>query len=371
MLGVTLFDVQIHAGLSLTRGCVVEMATGEGKTLAALVPELLLSLSGRGVHVATPNAYLAARDCRTVTPVLELLGVSVGLVLDGALHEDKRQAYACDVAYATGYELGFDYLRDRLDGVEQSQQPLGAQQRALLFGEKLYEHRPMQPRRAAAIIDEIDSVLIDEAGLPLVLSNAPYGVPPSTEAHQYARHVADLLVVPQHYCIEASAGRVVLTAAGSAMVYQWMQACPHLSIERPWANYVEQALTAKHLHICDVDYIVSGGKVMIVDEFTGRIFTDRTWRDGLQQAVECKEGLAITPELRSSARISRQRFFKLYETICGMTGTAVDCRDEFWSFYRLPVETILFALCEPSQSSANSILPRRGKQVYENCRRNP
>ena len=343
--GMTLFDTQLMAGMAMARGAIAEMATGEGKTLAAALPAMLFALSGPGVHVATPNAYLAQRDFERVGPILQLLGASVGLVPETdytplAGREEhvkaKRVAYACDVAYATGYELGFDFLRDQLHVMSAPRPALGERQLELLRDRSTRPATAVQPRRRCAIIDEIDSVLIDEACLPLVLSDSGAGTG-RQEAYGEAQRVAESLLAGDHFVLDPQARSVRLTRAGQQLVYEHYTGRLRFPLDRPWAGYIEQALASQHLFVRDVDYVVQDGRVMLVDEFTGRIFAQRTWRDGLHQAVEAKEKLLTSPELRAAARISRQRFFRLYETICGMTATASGSRREFRRHFGLAV----------------------------------
>ena len=319
------------------------MATGEGKTLAAMLPAFLHSLSGGGVHVATPNAYLAGRDFAQTGPVLGILGVSVGLVPESASAEEKRAAYACDVTYATGYELGFDYLRDRLQAMRTPRPALGSQQHALLCGESTAPPAGIQPRRNWAIIDEIDSVLIDEACLPLVLSDGVATSNRCAKTYAEARRVAHTLSAGQDFVFDESQMAIMLTGQGMEKIYGNAATYSAVELERPWSIYVEQALRAELLHHRDVDYVVQDGKIVLVDEFTGRIFPDRSWRDGLHQAVEAKEGTPITADHSAATRISRQRFFRLYRKMCGMTGTAMGSQREFWRHYRLPVVPIPLA----------------------------
>jgi preprotein translocase subunit SecA len=334
--GIGLFDTQLLAGMAMSRGAIAEMATGEGKTLAAALPAMLFSLRGRGVHVATPNAYLAQRDFERVGPILQLLGTSVGLVPELADENAKRGAYACDVAYATGYELGFDYLRDQLREVSTPRPGLGECQLELLRGRPSRQPLPIQPQRYCAVIDEIDSVLIDEACLPLVLSGSNESAG-HQEAYLEAKQAAASLVEGNDFVIDSRARSVTLTRAGQQSVYEHCLGRFRFPLARPWAEYIVQALASQYLYRRDVDYVVQDGCVMLVDEFTGRIFAQRTWRDGLHQAVEAKEGLVTSPELRTAARISRQRFFRRYKTICGMTGTARGSRREFQRHFRLAV----------------------------------
>ncbi|MHB1036485.1 MAG: preprotein translocase subunit SecA [Pirellulales bacterium] len=340
MQGIELFDVQLLAGLTLARGAIAEMATGEGKTLAAALPAFLQSLSGQGVHIATPNAYLADRDFNQVGPIFALLGVSAGLVPESEPAGQKRAAYACDITYATGYELGFDYLRDRLQIMGTPRRELGQRQVELLRGETPQVVPPIQPRRACVIIDEIDSVLIDEACLPLVVSAGANTQSSLAATYAEATRVCGSLRPDEDYLVDTAAKRVTLTSHCLQKIYGDYARRLQLDLERPWAKYVEQAVAAKVLHKRDIDYIVRDGKVLLVDEFTGRIFPDRSWREGLHQAVEAKEGLLPTGELRTAARVSRQRYFRLYRVICGMTGTAAGNEREFQNLYRLKVAAI-------------------------------
>ena len=344
--GITLFDTQLLAGMAMARGAIAEMATGEGKTLAAALPAMLFSLRGPGVHVATPNAYLAQRDYEQVGPILRLLGTSVGLVPETADASTKRAAYACDVAYATGYELGFDYLRDELQLIGARRTGLGELHLDLLRGQPSRQPLPVQPRRNCAIIDEIDSVLIDEACLPLVLSDSG-GESGRQAAYLEAQRGAASMQQGNDFVLDLQARSVTLTRAGQQAAYDYYAGRLRFPLDRPWAEYVVQALASQYLYQRDVDYVVQDGRLMLVDEFTGRIFIQRAWRDGLHQAVEAKEGLLTSPELRTAASISRQRFFQLYETICGMTGTAWGSRSEFQRNFRLAVLPV--PLREPSR----------------------
>jgi preprotein translocase subunit SecA len=343
-LGLELFDVQLQAGLAMADGAVAEMQTGEGKTLAASLPAFLFSLPGRGVHVATPNAYLAQRDGQSLEAALALLGCSAGVLPEAAPLDLKRAAYACDITYATGYELGFDYLRDRAQDLSPRGLELGQRHRRLLRGERLELPR-LQRGLAFAIIDEIDSVLIDEACTPLVIAEASTTLADDVQAHHLARQLAAELKDGSDFHIDAQARQVHFTATG------WDRLGRHLALQRdkaipllrPWAEYVRQAVFAEHLAIRDIDYVVADDRVLLVDEFTGRIHQDRSWQEGLHQAVEAKEGLTLRSPQRTLARITRQRFFRQYELICGMTGTAWSSRREFWQQYRLSVVAVPLA----------------------------
>jgi len=347
-----LYDTQLLAGLALARGAIAEMQTGEGKTLSALLPAVLFALTGRGVHVATPNAYLAKRDYELLEPVYALLGMRCGLLREQGSDAAKLAAYESDVTYGTGYEFGFDLLRDEL-GRLTAELPLGQALRDALRGRPAAAPIKRQRGHAFAIIDEIDSVLLDEACMPLVLSTQPGANGPAAEAYQAARSAAGLLRAGDDYLLDLAGRSVRLTQGGLKKVHANPLAT-RLALERPWAMYIEQALAARLLYKLDVDYVVQDQKLMLVDQCTGRIFADRTWRDGLHQSVEAEAGLPITTAQGTAARISRQRYYRQYETVCGMTGTAAGGEREVWSLYRLPVVVI-----PPRRPSRRVELPTR------------
>lgn len=334
-------DVQILAGLAMCRGAIAEMATGEGKTLVQSLVAYAWSLHGRGVHVATANAYLARRDQEASAGLFRFLGVTSAYLPEQAPSLEKRRAYAADVTFGTGTEFGFDYLRDQLERFRLPGLKLGERfARAVLELPPPEEALLAQRGLVYAILDEADSILIDEASTPLVIATKESG------RH---RHPAPFLAA-----LEAVArlregedfrpgdgGRPPrLTDAGERRIASGEFAVPWNELRRPWKRYVENALAARHRFHRDVHYVVQEGKVVIVDEFTGRAKAESSWKDGLHQAVEAKEGLEIQSESESAAGISRQRFYKLYENLCGMTGTAVDAAGEFWEVFRLPVVAI-------------------------------
>jgi preprotein translocase subunit SecA len=381
--GMSAYDVQVLAGIAMSRGAIAEMQTGEGKTLTSAFPIVAHAITGRGVHVATVNRYLAERDFEFLCPALRLLGLSVGLSKDGDGSAEKQAAYACDVTFATGYELGFDFLRDQIALMSHGPDRLGESLKRELFGSAERKSAESQRGHAMAIIDEIDSVLIDEAITPLVLSSGMLsGVAnqPSDESYRYATEVAECLVRDEHFVIDERTKAISLTEAGSQEIHGNHQVeSPEISdnrneatmladldhaqrlaheftdrdhsqppnLVRPWRQYIESALRAKHIMQRDVNYVVRDDKVEIVDEYTGRIFSDRNWRDGLHQAVESKEGVTISEEKRTLARISRQRYFQRYEILCGMTGTISGHQNEMLSCYQLPI--VMIPLRKPSQ----------------------
>ena len=339
-LGLEYYDVQLLAGIALASGSVAEMKTGEGKTIVAALPAVLHALAGDGVHVATVNAYLAERDFELLRPVYEILGLAVGLSREKADLPSKRQAYAADITYSTGYELGFDYLRDQA-ALRGNRKPiLGTDFRMRLRGTVSGGRQTVQRGHAFAVIDEIDSVLIDEANTPLVLSSQPNGSAANATPYLRAAEVAALLEDGEHYILDRRRRTFTLTERGHTIVFQHQHSNFVDGLVRPWQIYVEQAIRAEQLLERDADYVVTDGEVRIVDQYTGRIFSDRTWRDGLHQAVEVKEQLNVTNEKSSLGRVSRQRYFGLYDRLCGMTGTATGHEREFQEFYGLPVVII-------------------------------
>lgn len=339
-IGVELYDVQLLAGLALARGTVAEMATGEGKTFAAAIPAFIHSLAGRGVHVSTSNEYLSKRDCDLLRPMFEFLDTSCGHIASAHTPSEKAEAYRCDITYGAGAEFGFDYLRDQVALRQSPQTRLGEDFLGILRGHRDSQAATMQRGLAVAIVDEIDNVLIDDAGSPLLLSGAPDGPASDAEAHLAARRMADTLVEQQHFSVDSSRGSIELTDAGKFLVHEATDSAPLKCLLRPWTAYVTQALLARVLFHRDVHYLVRDEQVVIVDQSTGRLFEERTWRDGLHQAIEAREGLPITGEKIGMARISKQRFFRLYPILCGMTGTATGSEKEFAEFYRLSVSPV-------------------------------
>jgi preprotein translocase subunit SecA len=336
-IGIEYYDVQIQAGLALTRGTIAEMATGEGKTFVAAFPAFLHALAGRGVHVMTVNGYLAERDHALLSPLFERLGMSAGLLRSNAEPAEKRWAYDCDITYGPGYEFGFDYLRDQVARMNVPKPRLGDSFRSLVSDRPVPLPAAAQRGHAFAIVDEADSVMIDEATTPMILAGCAAAATRNPAVYVEARRTADSLAADRDYVVDRTAKWVRFTAAGAANAAARVNAQAISGLERPWLSYVERALYAAIFLDRDVDYIVSDGRVMLVDSFTGRIFADRTLSVGLHQAVECQEGLTITAETQSIAHISRQRFFRLYRALCGMTGTAAGSEAELREVYERPV----------------------------------
>ncbi len=338
--GIQLYDVQIMAAIALAQGTVAEMQTGEGKTFAAVPAAVLHGLSGRGVHVVTTNAYLADRDFQLLRPAYEALGLTTSLLPEQCPANQKRDAYQSDITYGVGYEFGFDYLRDQVALRSSQRRELGESLLHCLRGQHGRAPSVVQRGRAFAIVDEVDNVLIDEAGSPLILSSTSATGAADAEVHRRVKELISLLEPDRHFRCTAASGQVELTREGKERIYAPDIGIPVELLRRSWMEYVEQSLRAKLLFRRDVHYIVKDQAVHIVDASTGRIFADRTWMDGLHQAIEAKENLPVTSEKSVLAHITRQRFFRLYDRLSGMTGTAAGCQREFKTVYGLKVAPI-------------------------------
>ncbi len=339
-VGLRHFDVQLMGGVAMRRGCIAEMATGEGKTLVATSWALLAGMTGRGVHVVTTNDYLAERDRDWMAPVYEKLGLRVGVVLQGLEPPARREAYACDVTYGTNKEFGFDYLRDQLANLSR-QSRLGWQVRDSLLGlAEPAQYGVVQRGHAFAIVDEVDSVLIDEARVPLIIADMP-GESKEADVYRCADEAAGELEQGRDYKLELKKRNAELTPRGRQRIYDLLPDGARSSAsERPWSTCIEQALRARHFWQRDRDYIIVEDKLVIVDEFTGRQQPDRTWSDGLHQAIEAREGIDVRAEHQTLAQITFQRYFRMYDHLCGMTGTALTSAREFYAIYGLPVVQI-------------------------------
>ena len=344
---IQLYDVQLIAAMAMSRRCIAQMQTGEGKTFVALTAAMHLAMAGRGVHVITPNTYLAERDEKLAASVAAPLGLSVALLPERVDAAKKTPAYDADITYGTGHEFGFDYLRDQLTLRQQAQERPGERLLRQLDPASSSQRLTMQRGLIYAVVDEADSVLIDDASSPLVLSFGSNDRAPDADAHLTAKALAEQLKQGDEFLLETSTGRIALTEAGVRRCYADDVAIPVLQLVRPWTEYVQQALRARNLFKRDVHYVVQNGEVRIVDETTGRIFEDRSWQDGLHQAIEASQDLKIVAEKYSVAQVTRQRFFRLYENLSGMTGTAVGCERELHDVYNLQVEEI--PLRVPSQ----------------------
>jgi preprotein translocase subunit SecA len=316
-LGQRHYDVQLIGGMALHGGKIAEMRTGEGKTLVATLPAYLNALPGKGVHVVTVNDYLARRDSAWMAPIYELLGLHVGVIQHDMETRLRKQAYAADVTYGTNNEFGFDYLRDNMVWDLQD-----CVQRGLHY----------------AIVDEIDNILIDEARTPLIISG------PADEATDHYSQFADIvrhLRPEEDFTIEEKHRTISLTEEGIAKVERRARVENLYDAENyQLTHYLDQALKAEFIYKRDRDYVVKDGEIVIVDEFTGRLMTGRRYSEGLHQAIEAKEGVMVQRENVTLARITFQNYFRLYERLAGMTGTASTEADEFHKIYNLDVLTI-------------------------------
>ncbi len=313
-LGMRHFDVQMIGGIALHEGKIAEMRTGEGKTLVGTLPVYLNALEGKGAHVVTVNDYLAQRDSLQMSRIYNYLGMTVGINLSGMQHEEKQAAYACDITYGTNNEFGFDYLRDNM----------------VLYKEQMVQ-RPLH----FCIIDEVDSILIDEARTPLIISGQAQK---STELYFAADRFVKSLKAEDDYSVDIKVKSVALTEAGVEKAENFF------GLENLYDNknvtinhHVVQALKANVIMHRDVDYVVSEGEVLIVDEFTGRLMSGRRYSDGLHQAIEAKEDLKVQNESMTLATITFQNYFRMYRKLAGMTGTAKTEEEEFKKIYGLEV----------------------------------
>lgn len=331
------FDVQVLGGYALLQGLVAEMQTGEGKTLTATLPACAAALSGLPVHIVTVNDYLATRDAELMGPLYRALGLSVGVIVHGLTPEARRQAYACDVTYCTNKELVFDYLKDRL-AIGRQSNPV--QRRVRKVSSPGQTDGLLLRGLYFAIVDEADSVLVDEARTPLIIAGRGSDADERL-MYEQALAVARQLRLGQEARLDLRARHIRLTDAGSARVLKLTAGFGGVWRGRGRREHlIEQALSALHLFELDKHYVVQDAKVQIVDEYTGRVMADRSWERGLHQMIEVKESCPLSERQETLARISYQRFFRRYLRLSGMTGTAREVAGELWSVYQLGVATI-------------------------------
>lgn len=343
VLGLFHYDVQILGGLAICRGTIAEMATGEGKTLVQSLAAVARSLTGQGVHVATSNGYLAERDFEFAKPLFTFLGVTAELLPERVSASQKRPAYLADVTYGTGTEFGFDYLRDQVSLMQKPTNKIGTDFRNSVAGRKATAQVPLAQRGLAfAIIDEIDSVLIDDASTPLVISGKSGDTNPGAELYLTARELVDSLDPDKDIILGPNPKEVRFSDSGEEKCAIAGETIPWELAIRPWEIYTGNALKAAYLFERDRDYVVNAedSEIVLVDPFTGRVREGSAWKEGLHQAVEVKEQLPPSAESASVAGISRQRFYRLYEGLGGMTGTASEAAGEFWKFYELSVTPV-------------------------------
>jgi len=322
-IGLRHFDVQMVGGMVLHQGGISEMRTGEGKTLVATLPVYLNALAGKGVHVITVNDYLAQRDAEWMGQIYRFLGMSVGVIVHGLSQGQRHAAYASDITYGTNNEFGFDYLRDNL----------------------VYDPAEMVQRgHHFAIVDEVDSILVDEARTPLIISG------PTDDRSEFYKTI-DLLIKElikdkSTYEHDEKQRQVILTEEGSERIEEMLAEGEHLAEDSAGlydaanvsvVHHVNQALRANVLYTRDKDYIVRAGEVMLIDEFTGRMMVGRRLSEGLHQAIEAKEGVVVQPENQTLASVTIQNYFRLYGKLSGMTGTAATEAQEFHDIYKMEV----------------------------------
>src|SRR3954466_3725243 len=345
-MGMRHFDVQLIGGMVLHNGAIAEMKTGEGKTLTGTLAVVLNALSGKGVHVVTVNDYLARRDAEWMSPIYDFLGLAWGVLQNNMPYEPKRAAYAADITYGTNSEFGFDYLRDNMAmSLEEKVQ----------HGQRIGEDGRPVSTHAFAIVDEVDNILIDEARTPLIISGAPEQaadlyvkfaklartlVPGKTPEGMDPRSKKEF-VADFDFEFEEKHKTVSVTEKGVEKAERFLR-IDHLyrAENGHLVNHLLNALKAESLYKRDVDYAVIEGEVKIIDEFTGRILEGRRWSEGLHQAVEAKEGVAIQEENQTLATITLQNYFRRYDKLAGMTGTAITEATEFMKIYKLPVVQI-------------------------------
>ena len=315
-LGLRHFDVQLLGGLVLNDKKIAEMKTGEGKTLVATLPAVLNGLTKKGVHIVTVNDYLASRDQVSMGQVYRFLGLNTGLIREKMASSEKRKSYNADITYVTNYELTFDYLRDNM---------------ALNLSDVVLRSFNY------CIIDEVDSILIDEAQTPLIISNS---IQTPVDKYIQASEIIDYLELNNHYKVDEKNKNIILTEKGSKQIEQILSVQDLYDPKDPWIPYIINALKANSLYFNNIHYIVQNNRIIIVDEFTGRIMPDRRWGDGLHQAIEAKEKLPIRQKTETVAAITYQNFFLLYPKLSGMTGTGKTAEIEFEKIYNLSVKEI-------------------------------
>ena len=337
-IGLRHYDEQLIGGLALLKGMVAEMETGDGKTLTATLAAGTMALAGKPVHVVTVNDYLAGRDSEITGPIYRALGLSIGTIVHTTAPDERKSAYRCDITYCCNKELVFDYLRDRMVlGRASGNLRLKIES---LFAERPRENLLVMRGLVYAIVDEVDSVLVDEARTPLIISGQQ-GIPDDRSWADEALALAGQLVEGVDYAVRRDRGQVELTDGGHRHLADLGETLGGIwrgRIRRE--ESIAQALTALHLFRRDEHYLVQDGKVQIVDEYTGRIMADRSWNEGLHQLIERKEDCETTGRRVPLARISYQRFFRRYDKLSGMTGTAREIARELWNVYRLPVLSV-------------------------------
>jgi preprotein translocase subunit SecA len=332
------YDVQLVGGAAIHFRCLAEMETGEGKTLVATLPAFLNGLAGKGVHVVTVNDYLAQRDADWNKPIYNLLGMSVGCIQTGQSDPSRRSAYACDVTYGTSKEFGFDFLRDELKRLHIGTNERKSFEEAFLGRSSHTTDPPVQRGHYFAIVDEADSILIDEARTPLIIGANNQPTQEEAAAYLGADNLAATLIRGKDFKYDPAERKAELNAAGrrKVQVSAGHSSFVTLTVDGLY-EYVERALRAQIAYLLDRDYVVFNNEIVIVDEFTGRMMPGRQWQDGLHQAIQAKEKLEITLETITAARVTVQDFFLRYKKLAGMTGTAASDASELRRVYKVKV----------------------------------
>lgn len=375
-IGEKPFLVQLAGALVLEEGCIAEMATGEGKTLTATMPVTVAGWRGRGCHVITVNDYLAHRDAEWMGKIYRFCGLTVAHIEQQMSPDERKAAYMADITYCTNKEVAADFLRDRL--VLGRLKGLSSILLDEIVNSRRVTERLVERGLHYAVVDEADSILVDEAVTPLIISGqAPN--PEQIESFRQAADIAGQLEPEVDYRVNQRYREIELTKQGQARLIGLTGGLGGFwkGNRRTW-EMVNQALTAKELYLRDKHYVIDSDKVVIVDEFTGRMMPDRTWRDGLHQAIEAKEMVQINPPKDTYARISFQRFFRMYHKLSGMTGTAGEAYDEFWQIYHLPVVAIptnrpcirknLPNIILPTESAKWTKIVQEIRRIYETGR---
>ena len=332
------FNVQLIGGRTILNGKIAEMDTGEGKTLTATLPAATMAMAGVPVHVVTVNDFLAARDAEWMTPLYDALGLTVGVILEGMDQDARRVAYGCDITYCTNKQLAFDYLKDRLI-LEQETRPMHMAIDGLIHDQPR-SARVMMRGLCFAIVDEADSVLVDEARTPLIITQ-PGDVSEMEETFARAMEVGRAMTGPRDFTVDEANWRIVLTDLGKAQIARVSSRWGGVwATDTHREELAMQALSALYLYHKDKHYIVQDERVQIVDEYTGRVMSDRSWERGLHQMIELKEGVELTGRQETLIRISYQRFFRRYMRLAGMTGTAQEIAAELRAVYRLKTKRV-------------------------------
>lgn len=376
-IGERPFAVQVAGALALSSGYVAEMATGEGKTLTATMAVTVAGWRGRGCHVITVNDYLAKRDADWMGRIYRFCGLKVGHIEQAMPPEDRRGAYNADITYCTNKEVTADFLRDRLVlGRLRGLSSVLLQKMAA--GRQRLTEKLIQRGLYFAVVDEADSILVDEAVTPLIISgDAPN--PEQTQTFTQACQIAHQLIVDEDYRIDHQYREIELTEPGRLKVGELSAGFGNIwkGVRRS-REAITQALTAREFYQREKNYVIVEGKVVIVDDFTGRLMPDRTWRDGLHQAIEAKENVQVNAPKATYARVSFQRFFRLYRILSGMTGTAREAAGEFWQIYHLPVAVIptnkpcvrkiLPAIVLPTEEAKWKVVVREIRSIHDSRR---